>query len=220
MLESLDLYGDVIWTDTLAGDRGLVPNKPQKVAWGGEFADMDLDGDLDALVAYGFVTSSNPVWDNAFRQPDALYMQEVGGAFVDRGLEWGIADEGVGRGFAVADFNNDGYPDLAKRDLAGPEILYMSNCGDGNWLRVNLRQPGTMNTFAVGAVVEVTVDGTTQRRWMLAGGLNYDTSPPLEAHFGVGSSAVVDELAVIWPDGSRSAFQDVTARQVLTITRD
>ena len=31
---------------------------------------------------------------------------------------------------------------------------------------------------------------------------------------------VVDELAVIWPDGSRSAFQDVTARQVLTVTRD
>jgi len=200
---------------------GLVPNNGvnQKVGWGSEWGDMDNDGDLDAIIAYGYVKSENAIWDNPFQQPDGLYIQQPGGTFVDESHLWGSADDGVGRGFVVADFNNDGWLDIAKRDLAGPNVLQVSNCGPENWMRIRLRSPGTLNTQGIGGVVRVFAGDLQMTRTVTAGGTGYASSGPPELHFGLGSNETVDAITVTWPDGQTSSFRNVPSRQILSITQ-
>jgi hypothetical protein len=218
-LESTIIGADQLLWVRKDQELGLVPNNAvnQKVGWGAEWGDMDNDGDLDAIIAYGHVKSQNAIWDNPFQQPDGLYLQQPGGTFVDESNLWGSADDGVGRGFVVADFNNDGWLDIAKRDLAGPNILQVSHCGSENWMRVRLRSPGTLNTQAIGGVVRMVVGDLEMTRTITAGGTGYASSGPPEVHFGLGPHETIDALTVTWPDGQTSAFRDVPSRQILSI---
>ncbi len=208
-----------VWAEDLGS--GIAPNNSvgQKVGWGAEWADVDNDGDLDAIVAYGKVRSQNVRWDNPLSQPDGLYIHQPNGTFVEESNLWANDDKGVGRGFVAADFNNDGWIDISKRDLLGPNIMQLSNCGAENWMRIELHAPETLNTFAIGAVIKIGAGDLLAMRILTAGGTNYASSGPPEAHFGLGSHEVVDTITVTWPDGEMSTFHDVPSRQILSITR-
>ena len=82
---------------------------------------------------------------------------------------------------------------------------------------VRLRQGGA-NARAVGAVVIATVDGRAQRKWMTAGSSGLQSSKPVRAHFGLGSSETVD-LEVQWPDGETTRHERIGANRVVTIRR-
>jgi hypothetical protein len=212
--ESLDTWVDY------ASSRGLVTDdsRNQTVAWGAEFRDMDNDMDLDAVVVFGFIHTR--VSPNTPVQPDGLWLQGLGGSFEDVAPSWGVDHEGSARGLGVGDLNGDGWLDLVKPNLDGPNILEISRCGSESWLRIRLRQPGTMNTHAVGARVRVyTADGRIQTRRIRAGGTSYGSASPMEAHVGLGAFDIVDRVEVSWPDGMESVHEDVAGRQGITITR-
>ena len=132
------------------------------------FADMDNDGDLDALIAYGAVRYVNERWENLEQQPDGLYIHQPDGSFVDEG--GGANDFGVGRGFVVEDINGDGWLDVFKR-TNGPDVLLMA-LRRGAWLEVSLRSD-EHNTHGVGAVVTLTAGEQRWERRVVAGGMNY-----------------------------------------------
>jgi hypothetical protein len=209
------------WVD-YAASAGFTVASPQKVGCGAEAADMDNDGLLDIVQQYGHVANENPVWSNPRQQPDALY-RNVGTAeapaFEDVGVAWGIADPGVNRGVVLADFDRDGYLDVAKRNLDGPNVVYLSRCGDANWLLVHLEQPGTMNLDAIGAKVTLEAGEHRLVRWQYAGGGGYGAGNPPELHFGLGDASTIDKITVRWPDGKVSVLTDVAASQQLTLTR-
>lgn len=54
---------------------------------------------------------------------------------------------------------------------------------------------------------------------LITAGTSYLGQEPAEAFFGLGETAVVDEVTVEWPDGSVSRRTGVTADQVLTLRR-
>lgn len=220
LMESLTLTAGPIWTD-VQGAHGVQVDRSrkQKVGWGAELEDVDNDGLLDAVVAYGHLDDlGNPVWHNPYRQPDGLYLGQPDGTFVDEGERWGVADDGVGRGFAVVDLNGDGWLDIVKRDLYGPNVTYVSRCGDAAWLRIALRAPG-LNSRAIGARITVTTGDRSQVRWVRAGGTGHATGLPPEVHVGLGDADVVDRVEVRWPDGATSVFEGLEPRQILTIHR-
>jgi len=199
--------------------RGLAPVGDQHVAWGAELVDVDNDGLLDAAVSYGFLNApAEDDFGNADAQPDALYLQQEDGTFDDRALSYGLADDRINRGFAVADLNDDGWPDLVKVALDGPAHIMLSRCGEAAWLWVTLDQPGR-NRDAVGARIEVESGGRVWRRWITGPNTNYGAAGPLEAHFGLGELDRIDAITVSWPDGERSRFEDVETRQRLRVTR-
>ena len=206
-----------MWVDHSL-DRGLDNDRDrdQVVGWGASFADMDNDGDLDAPVAYGRVRYTNERWENPDAQPDAMFVQQPDGSFLDQAAEWGVADGGVGRGFLVVDLNDDGWLDLVKRDLAGPDVFYHARCGEASWLRVRLRGEGA-NTAAVGALVKVEDKGQAWTRTVTAGGQNYGSSGPPEVHFGLGAIKRVDHLTIFWPNGDEDVFEKVDTKQILTV---
>jgi hypothetical protein len=54
--------------------------------------------------------------------------------------------------------------------------------------------------------------GMTQQRQVLANS-NYQSQNPATIHFGVGSSEVVTELHVRWPDGIEETLADIPTDQ-------
>lgn len=212
--------GEGHWVDH-ASQRGLQPGPRQRVGWGAELADVDNDGDLDGVVAYGTIDVDVTGWDNPENQPDALFLQQPDGAFVDVAEAWGVADDGKNRGVLVADFDGDGWLDLAKRDLDGPSNLYVSRCGREHWLKVRLLDDAVANRNAIGARVAVTAGGQTYTRWVTAGGTGYGTGGPPEVHVGLGDATEVERIEVRWPDGALSwtAYGSSTD-QTITVIRE
>ena len=104
------------------------------------FFDYDLDGDLDLyLVNHSvrffegqeklFAMKQRPEPEEA----DKLYRNNGAGLFEDVSEQAGIRHFAFGLSAAVADFNQDGYPDIyAASDFFEPDLLYLNN-GDGTF---------------------------------------------------------------------------------------
>ncbi|MEQ1568824.1 MAG: CRTAC1 family protein [Myxococcota bacterium] len=222
-----------VWIDVSQNVGIYEPAEEQHVPWGTELGDLDNDGDLDVITQFGFVKNDNSEWSNGRAQPDALYLNDstwsddgVSYTLTDVAAAWGVADTGMSRGAVLADLNRDGWLDLGKRILnnhlsilESENAVYLSNCGSEGWLEVALAQPGTPNTFAVGAKVTIEAGGRQYTRTLHAGGTGYASQPPPELHFGLGDASRIDLLTVRWPDGAVSRLEDIDTRQRIAISR-
>jgi len=191
------------------------------VGRGAAFGDLDNDGDTDAIVAFGrldvvvkYTAGNGASADNDEYQRFGVYLRD-GEGFIESGRALALDGFGAWRGFAVADLNEDGWLDLARRDLNGPIVLDLSRCGSEAWLRV-VPEPAHL---AVGARVFVTAGGKTWVRNLHAGGTSLNSGGPPEVHFGLGSIDDVDEIEVRWPDGEVSTTGPTHTRQVVRISR-
>ena len=219
-----DGFGD--WYDATQ-QYGFVSQHPdQHIGWGVEFPDVDNDGDLDIWVGFGHLGLEDEIqvgfeqegyFDPRY-QPDSLYLQEDG-QLVDVAEIWGINFDGVTRGGVWADLNNDGFLDLVVAAIDGPVKAYLANCDDSSWIRIQLRQPDTLNTRAVGARIKVTTKQGQQLRWILAG-TSLSSSSPLEAHFGLGGVKLIREIEIIWPDETMTVLKDLDVNQTIRVTRE
>ena len=108
----------------------------------------------------------------------------------------------VGRGAAYADIDNDGDLDVVIIQNGRRAVLFRNEQALGHhWLRVRLS--GTRsNRNAIGALVELSVDGVTQRR-MVMPTRSYLSQSELPVTFGLGSGSMPDELHISWPDGEQ-----------------
>ena len=71
---------------------------------------------------------------------------------------------------------------------------------------------------ALGAMVVATVGGRRLRR-AIAAAYSYQTASDPTAHFGLGAAERVEQLEVIWPDGTCEAFGAQAAGRVLRVRR-
>jgi len=212
-----------VWTRTAAA-RGLEPaNGDQSwVGWAVEFADLDHDGQEEGLVAYGhwefFNPEDNPDTPNPDEQPDALFVFDEGTAR-DQAMAWGFADDTPGRAITLADLNLDGHIDVIRRPVYSPATIDSPPCTDAASVTLSLQQSGS-NPHGVGATVLVTTDGQVQTRWVRAGGTGLASGGPPVVHFGLGSSALIDSLSVLWPDGATSTWETVPTGHHIQVNRE
>jgi hypothetical protein len=73
------------------------------------------------------------------------------------------------------------------------------------------------NRSAIGARVALSTGGHTQVDEVRSGG-SYLSQSDLRLHFGMGSAARADSIAVRWPSGQKTVLKDVAVDRVVTIT--
>ncbi len=175
--------------------------------WGVSWADYDLDGDRDLMIANGFV----PLNGDEDRQPIAFY------ARTERGLEdaaeaVGLAAIGSihGRGLAAADFDNDGDVDVAVTSIGGPLRLLENTTAGSSWLTVDL------DGFNPGAIVTVSLDDGREVRCEVRAGSSWLSTEDPRCHFGLGN-AVAQQVRVQWPLGQSVVIESPTPNEILQI---
>lgn len=181
--------------------------------WGTAWADLDLDGDLDLVLAHGAI----PVTDLAADRQPLQFFQQVSSETVPRRFQEMTASvEGGGgsylaRGLAAADYDNDGDIDMAVGTIGGDLALLRNEGAGGRWLIV-APDPATPGT----AISVVSADGEVQHRELVAGS-SYLSSEDPRAHFGLGFGDQPVTVEVIWPDGTRVSREGVEPGQILTV---
>jgi hypothetical protein len=182
------------------------------LGFGCGFADLDLDGRLDLVIANGHIddTVRNIRGNVGYAQPPHLFLNLGNGKFQDvvNSLGGDFAAPRVGRGLAFADFDRDGDVDVLLTTNNGPAYLFRNDLHSGS-RALRLRLTGTKsNRDAIGAVVRIYHGGESQMR-TVRGGSSYLSQSELPLTFGVGKSDRVDRLAVEWPSGATQEFKNV-----------
>ncbi len=183
--------------------------------WGTTWADFDNDTDLDLIVINGGIPVTDIVSDKMQAQfyENQTAQGEIG-QFIEASDAVGLVALGpvLGRGSAVADYDNDGDLDVAIASIAGELVLLRNESAGNNWLQV------AGDVESAGAVVTATLsDGTQLQREMYVGS-SYLASEDPRCHLGLGTAETVAELQITLPDGRSQTVQNVAANQVISIS--
>lgn len=147
-----------------------------------------------------------------------MFNNEDGRRFTDVSARLGadFAAVNVGRGTAVADYDNDGDLDLLVTTVAAaPRLLRNDGGNRRHWLLIQL--VGAGHPDALGTRVTVTAGGQRQYRQRQSGA-SYLSSHDPRLHFGLGSATRAD-IKIQWPDGTRQTLADVSADQILRVVQ-
>ncbi|HEX2465127.1 MAG TPA: CRTAC1 family protein [Thermoanaerobaculia bacterium] len=213
-LETHTLYrnlGAGMFEDASVRSGIAVPSAPF-TGFGAAFLDYDNDGWLDVAVTNGTInrqerllTRGDPL---ALAQRNQLFHNQGNGTFHEVVGEAGdlTSIEGVGRGLAIGDLDNDGDADVVIANNAGPARVYVNQSGSRkHWIGLRL-VAGEPPSDALGAWVEVVpvVGAPLGRRVRVAG--TYVSSNDPRVLFGLGDRAEVNRVRVLWPDTSVEVF--------------
>ncbi|MCO4770701.1 MAG: VCBS repeat-containing protein [Deltaproteobacteria bacterium] len=176
---SLDLTGDgTTWGPAVTFAAGI--NQPQET----QAADMDNDGDLDAITVGNLSGTPHQWFPNQFRDPGTL------------GTAESITNQSTTRQAVYVDFDQDGDLDQVRGQNNGGDVKLDLNNGDGTgWTTCTVFNGGSginMNDVAVG---DLDGDGDLD----ILGGRNGGTSPGLRWYQhtpGSGCSSSYTEIAI------------------------
>lgn len=174
-------------------------------------ADVDNDGDLDILAISGEVNC--PAGDCT----NDLFLNTGSNAvFVSAPQNEPFSiDDDPSQGVALADYDRDGYLDVAVSNRDNfRNYLFHNNGGTNHWVQVKLK--GTVsNKQAIGARLRVLTGGVWQNRQILANS-GYRGQSELTAHFGLGTHNLIDSLIIYWPSGLVCKFDQLSADSLYT----
>ena len=203
---------------------GLGASSRLALTFGVFFFDYDLDGRLDLLQANGHIENkiNNVQPSQHYEQPVQLYWNcgdtsdgdTCNNRFMLVENTGDLSTPVVGRGASYADIDGDGDLDVLITQPGREIKLYRNDQHTGHhWLRVKLT--GTSdNRNAIGAMIELTAGGMTQRR-LITSGRSFLSQIELPVTFGLGTEDKVDNLLITWPGGMKQpVIVDSVDRQI------
>jgi hypothetical protein len=122
----------------------------------------------------------------------------------------------VGRGLAIGDFDNDGFPDaLVGNNGEAGQLFRNSGAPGRHWLGVRLVGVKSVRD-GTGARLKLTA-GPLVSHGQAMGGLSYCSAQDPRILFGLGAQAKVDSLEIVWPSGERQLLRDLPLDQYVTV---
>lgn len=191
----------------------------QPLGFGTKLFDMDNDGDLDLHVVNGHIIDNIAMYGTGmtYAMKDLLY-ENTGSRFVDVSAQSGpalLADR-VGRGQAVADFDNDGLLDIVISNVGGAAVLLKGTSpGAGNWLSIDARGRKS-NPHGLGARVTVETPAGRQVR-EINNVSSYLSANDTRLHIGLGTAKTATRIEIRWPSGQVQTLTNVAGNRVLTV---
>jgi hypothetical protein len=189
--------------------------------WGNGIIDFDNDGWKDLFVARSNVMDNISLLhpERRYPEPNSLFRNLGNGRFEDVSASAGpdFQLEGVHRGVAFGDLDNDGRMDMVVSVLGGPVKLFHNISENTNhWILLHL--VGTKsNRMAIGAQIRIiTEDGNSQWNEVTTA-VGYASSSDSRVHFGLGTNRHIKEIQIHWPSGVKQELRDVDADRVMTI---
>lgn len=189
--------------------------------WGVGCEDFDNDGWPDIFIVNGHVYPQVDLLNAGakYRERKVLLRNNGNGTFQDVSERAGpaIMLEEPSRGAAFGDLDNDGKVDVVVENIDGKAmVLRNTSAGKSHWLTLRLVGKRS-NRLGIGAKVKVTANGSTQIGEVRSGG-SYLSQNDLRLHFGLGSTAKIENLEVRWPSGEVDCYRDLTADDFYVVT--
>lgn len=199
---------------------GIGASSLYSLTFGCLFFDFDLDGHEDILAANGHIMTNIHDLDPRFTYPQSalLYRNQGDGTFVQMTREKVGPDlfiPLVGRGLACGDFDGDGDLDVLITQNNGPaRLLRNDRSNDNHWLRIRL--VGTKsNKNGYGAVIKVTTNSLVQTKTVKSN-CSYCSQSQPAVTFGLGKTAQLESVGIIWPSGLRETYEGIGVDQAFT----
>jgi enediyne biosynthesis protein E4 len=185
-----------------------------------KFIDYDNDGWTDILQLNGAMLDNISLYHSETSYAETLLMfRNLGkGKFEKVSVALGpdFMRPVVGRGLAVADYDNDGDIDFATNNRGDyPQLMRNDGGNANNWLEVKL--VGTRsNRDGIGAVLKLTGEGFTQVKQAI-GGASYMSASDNRIHFGLRSIQRIDKLEIDWPSGQVDLLKPLQINRIIAV---
>lgn len=214
-------------------------------SWGSKFVDLDNDGEMEIVVLNGFVSAGKgdywyylgtmattpgiivadarnwpPIGESSISgyEHSRLFVKE-GNQYTEISQPAGLTDVYDGRGLCIADFDNDGLPEMFVANQGAPFLLYKNYPARRNhWIGFQLTGKGKSNRDAIGARVTIT---TRQRRYVkwVDPGSGFASQSDRRLIFGLNSQTSVEAIEIRWPDGQVENLSSLPTDRYHTITQ-
>jgi enediyne biosynthesis protein E4 len=178
---------------------------------GAAFLDYDRDGNMDVLIVNG---SSLDRFKRGGDQMVALYRNDGSGHFTDVTARSGLMRRGWGMGVCVADYDNDGFPDVYVTAL-GPNVLW-HNTGHGTFVETGqAAHPGWSTGCAFGdydrdGFVDLYVANYLSNEWETLAPEGKSACRFMNIDIPCGPKPLKGEPDVLYRNTGKGTFVDVT----------
>lgn len=207
-------------------------------SWGPLFADFNNDGNKDLFVSNGTRKEINN--NDYFNKLDKIKIENdtllaLSHSIPSEKIEnfifknngnldfemandaWGINYKGFSNGVVYADLDNDGDLEIVTNNIDDKASVFKNSSSDSNNY-ITLKFIGKKgNTSGLGNRVYITTENSTQTQELtLSRGFQSSVAP--ELHFGLGKHKKINELKVVWTDGTIQKMNNIDSNQELTIS--